>query len=137
MMDDPVDKTGGSGKDYEIIAVFKTPWPGMTVSVDRQTLERKVLKHNQAWANLEQCRAVIEEPSDVFRSQHSQYPDRLMFYGPAQTTTENVKFVKVVADFSAGLEGTMKSIHPKANFGVTGPRVYPIPDAESTTDADV
>jgi hypothetical protein len=127
----------GTTDEWETV-VYQTPILGLTVSVDRATIESKAIDHSEDWSSLEQCRLVLEDPLLVCRSQHDDEPDRLMFFREAEITTRHVRYVRAIADESRGGEAKMKmiSIHPREVIGSIGVRIYPVLGTETTDDSD-
>ena len=129
--------TAGPTDEWETV-VYQTPTLGLTVSVDRATIESKAIDHSGDWSNLEQCRLVLEDPLLICRSQHDDEPDRLMFFREAEITTRHVRYVRVIADESKGGPAKMKmiSIHPRQVIGRTGAQIYPVAERGATDESD-
>jgi hypothetical protein len=122
----------GSTSDFDIVAVYTTPLEGLTVSLDRSTLEAKTIEHGVAWVSLEQCQLLFEDPELIYESQHEWAKGKLLFYRRPFITTPYVKYVRGVADFRFGAVGRIISVHPKRGIGNTGPQVYPTASTETT-----
>lgn len=116
-----------------MILTVETPL-GLSVTLDEETLSRKAAKHGPAWANVEQCKSVFEDPELITTSQNPGQETSLMFFRKADITTPTVKYVRGIADFSKGEPGIITSIHPRKKIGPTGEELYPLD--EEMTDGD-
>ena len=130
----PSSSSSGSTGRPRVVAVYSTPIPGLTVSLDTRTLNNKTVQHGAAWVTEEQCQVLFETPEFIFESQHPEFPARLLFYCRPFITTPWIKYVRGVADFTYGTEGFAVSVHPRKTIGNVGPQVYPIVVPETTED---